>query len=73
MAEVLPGRSEGEIDAAMEGLGYSYYHLTGPGPIEPAERVVGRRGGADVRPRLRLLRAGERLRGDRNPLPQPCL
>lgn len=48
MAEVLPGRSEGEIDAAMEGLGYSYYHLTGPGPIEPAERVVGRRGGADM-------------------------
>lgn len=48
MAEVLPGRSEGEIDAAMNGLGYVYYHLTGPGPIEESAHVVGRRGGADM-------------------------
>lgn len=48
MAEVLPGRDDGAIDAAMAGLGYSYYHLTRPGPIEPAPRVEGRPGGADM-------------------------
>lgn len=48
MAEVLPGRGDSEIDAAMDGLGYSYYHLTQAGPIEPAPRIEGRAGGTDM-------------------------
>ncbi len=48
LAEVLPAHAHGEIDAAMAGLGYSAYHLLGPGPLEPADRIVGRPGGADM-------------------------
>lgn len=48
LLEVLPARAHGELDALMAGSGYTYYHLTQAGPIEPTAHIVGAPGGADM-------------------------
>ena len=45
LVEVLKGRCVGELDAAMEGHGYTYHHIDGPGPRPVAEQIVGKDGG----------------------------
>jgi FkbM family methyltransferase len=39
--EVLYGYVEEELTAAVAEWGYTWYHLTGPGPLEPAAQIVG--------------------------------
>ena len=39
--EVLHGRGEDDLTRAIADWGYTWYHLTGPGPLEPAEAIVG--------------------------------
>lgn len=41
LCEVLHGRVEERLHAVMDGLGYTYYHLDGPGPHESVEKIVG--------------------------------
>lgn len=48
LLEVLPARARGELDALMAGSGYTYYHLTRAGVIEPATQILGALGGADM-------------------------
>jgi FkbM family methyltransferase len=40
LCEVLP-RKENELREEMAPWGYTHYHLTGTGPIEPATRIAG--------------------------------
>jgi FkbM family methyltransferase len=39
--EVLYKRGEEELTEVVAPWGYTWYHLTGPGPLEPATRIVG--------------------------------
>jgi FkbM family methyltransferase len=39
--EVLAGHVEEELTGAMAGWGYTWYHLTAPGPLEPSAQIVG--------------------------------
>jgi hypothetical protein len=39
--EVLAGYVEEELTAAVAGWGYTWYHLTAPGPLEVAAQIVG--------------------------------
>ncbi len=48
LVEVLPNRAVGQVETAMDGLGYTYYHLNDEGPLVPTEHIVGRPGGLDM-------------------------
>ena len=39
--EVLHGRVEAELTEVLGSWGYTWYHLTGPGPLEPRTEIVG--------------------------------
>lgn len=39
--EVLHGRGEADLTAAIIDWGYTWYHLTGDGPLEPLTEIVG--------------------------------
>lgn len=39
--EVLAGRVEAELSEVLGEWGYTWYHLTGVGPLDPATRIVG--------------------------------
>lgn len=41
MVEVLAGRVEDRLEAVLEPYDYVWYHLDGPGPLEPVSRIVG--------------------------------
>jgi FkbM family methyltransferase len=39
--EVLHGRGEEDLTEVVKPWGYTWYHLTGTGPLEPASQIVG--------------------------------
>jgi FkbM family methyltransferase len=41
ICEVLAGRTEAELTAILEPLGYSWYRIDGPGPLEARARIEG--------------------------------
>ena len=41
MVEVLAGRVEDRLEAVLAPYDYVWYHLDGPGPLEPVPRIVG--------------------------------
>jgi hypothetical protein len=41
LAEVLYNLSEASLHEVMDPHGYTIYHLNGPGPLQPVERMVG--------------------------------
>lgn len=41
MVEVLAGRVEERLEAVLAPCDYVYYHLDGPGPLDPVPRIVG--------------------------------
>ena len=43
ICEVLAGRTEADLTAILEPLGYSWYEIDGPGPLEPRRVIEGDR------------------------------
>jgi FkbM family methyltransferase len=41
ICEVLAGRTEADLTAILEPLGYSWYRIDGPGPLEPRSTIEG--------------------------------